>query len=268
MGTEVPLTIHASNLSEAWGDLFLRLMARGASNLGPVVLSIGGFDGELPLEDMAIRESLDELLAEEDLPSCDATAMTIFPYKTWVRRNRPPCGAFSSLCIDRLLPRMKSRSALNNKGTYFERMMSYQGVRTDGTDRCVNQLDFVVELMNRDRRQRESAIQIACFDPAKDHTGQPVRGFPCLQQIGISYGDGNGIAINGFYPTQYVVDRGYGNYLGLCQLGSFIAHETGMEFRRLNCFIGRATLGKPSKRALRPLEAVVTNQADANQAQD
>lgn len=264
MGTEPPLIIESSNLSVAWGELFLRLMQKGAKSPGPVALSIGGFDGELPSENQQTRDALDAVLEAHGRPSCDATAMTIFPYKSWNRRGRPNCNVFSDLCISRLLPRMKKRSSLNNKGTYFERMMAYEGVKTNGSKRCVNQLEFVVDLLKRERRQRQSALQIACFDPAKDHTGQPVRGFPCLQQVGISYDDDNGLAVNGFYPTQYIVDRGYGNYLGLCHLGRFIAHEAGMEFRRLTCFIGRPALGKPNKRDLETLKDVVVKQLDSN----
>ncbi len=93
-------------------------------------------------------------------------------------------------------------------------------------------------------------MQLSCFDPAKDHTGQPVRGFPCLQQVGLSHDGDKRIAVHAFYPTQYIFDRGYGNYLGLCHLGSYIAHQTGLQFARLNCYIGEPHLGDVNKRDL------------------
>ena len=37
--------------------------------------------------------------------------------------------------------------------------------------------------------------------------------------------------MTGFYATQYVVERAYGNYLGLCRLGEFMAHEMGLKAR-------------------------------------
>lgn len=123
MGTDAPLIIESSNLSEAWGATFLRLMDPGTKSLGPTLISVGDFEGDLPQENHIIRDSLETTLKANNLPSCDATAMTIFPYKIWIRRNRPICKEFSTLCVDRLLPRMKKRNPLNNKGTYFERMM-------------------------------------------------------------------------------------------------------------------------------------------------
>jgi hypothetical protein len=75
------------------------------------------------------------------------------------------------------------------------------------------------------RRPRQSALQLACFDPAKDHTGAALAGFPCLQQVSLTYKEERTLEINAYYPTQYMVERAYGNYLGLCQLGHFIAHQ-------------------------------------------
>ena len=131
--------------------------------------------------------------------------------------------------------------------SYITFSKSSSGTRRDGV-RVVNQLQFVIDLLKKGRRPRESALQITCFDPAKDHTGQPVRGFPCLQQVSISYDDSGRLAVNAFYPMQYVFDRAYGNYLGLCHLGQFLAHQTQFRFSRLTCFIGKPELGDVSKR--------------------
>jgi hypothetical protein len=100
-------------------------------------------------------------------------------------------------------------------------------------------------------------LQAACFDPLKDHTGQSVRGFPCLQQVSFAHDQNDGLAVNAYYPTQYVFDRGYGNYLGLCHLGHFMAHELGLQLLRVNCYIGRPELGNATKSSLRALETCV-----------
>lgn len=247
MSTEAPIIFEHSNLSVAWSHALLEVMKPGRRNLRPIVLTIGGFTGQQPPEVQALRDALDERLITLGKNASDISALTIFPYKMWVRRGRPQCEPFSELCINRFLPRMRKRDARNQYGTYFERMMGYSGTRRDGP-RVVNQLQFVIDLLNRDRRPRESALQMCCFDPAKDHTGQPVRGFPCLQQVGISYDDQNNLAVNAFYPMQYVFDRAYGNYLGLCQLGEFIAHQTKLRFARMTCFIGKPELGDVTKR--------------------
>ena len=46
------------------------------------------------------------------------------------------------------------------------------------------------------------------------------------------------MAVNGFYAMQYLFERAYGNYLGLCRLGHFVAHELGLELVQMNCMVG------------------------------
>jgi len=249
--------IESSNLSFAWGEALIASAASTATTLAPYVISIADFPDELPAEHPSIRAETDAFLAErEDLNPIRITAMTIFPWELWQHRGRPACADFSKLCVEKLSPRMKARDRRNQNGIYFERMMAYEGLKAH-RPRTVDQVEFVINLLKHDRMPRRSALQIACFDPAKDHTGQPVRGFPCLQQVSVSHDGADQLAINAYYPTQYMFDRAYGNYLGLCHLGAFIAHQTSMRFVRLNCFIGRPELGKIGKRAVAPLLAVI-----------
>lgn len=245
-------TIKAADLSLAWGQALLMAARSTAASLTPLVVSVAGFEDELPPETPAIREAVDALLESQGINPVRVTGMTIFPWELWQRRGRPGVHTFSRLCVDQLAPRMRARDRRNQNGVYFERMMAFCGLK-GGEARVVNQIEFVIDLLRRDRMPRRSALQIACFDPAKDHTGQPVRGFPCLQQVSVSHDSGEQIAINAYYPTQYIFDRAYGNYLGLCHLGAFIAHETTKRFVRLNCFIGWPQLGTINKQTVEPL---------------
>ena len=140
--------------------------------------------------------------------------------------------------------------------------MGFAGQR-EGELRIVDQLGFIISLLNNSKKwPRQSALQLSCFDPVKDHTGQPVRGFPCLQQVGLSHdGAENRIALNAFYPTQYIFDRGYGNYLGLCHLGSYIGTKPA-EFARFNCFVGEPRLGDAKKRDLTAFEGLLTQRLE------
>jgi hypothetical protein len=254
--------VESSNLSTAWGHAFLTAATATATTIAPMLISIGGFDEELPAENPGIRTATDELLLQMDKNRVRVSAMTIFPWEMWVRRGRPGSSEFCAVCVEQLAPRLKARDARNRLGIYFERMMAFEGHKEDES-RVVNQLQFVIDLLNRERMPRRSALQLACFDPAKDHTGQPVRGFPCLQQVSITHDGDSGLGIHAFYPTQYIFDRAYGNYLGLCQLGAFIAHQTGMRFRRLNCFVGRPELGDVSKSDVAALVDLVRNDLQA-----
>lgn len=53
--------------------------------------------------------------------------------------------------------------------------------------------------------------------------------------------------MNAFYATQYIFAKAYGNYLGLAQLGAFMAREMGLRLARLNVTVGVAKLAGVSK---------------------
>ena len=253
MSVNRPVIIDASNLSVAWGQALLHAHDSTDRTRSPLLLCVSGFSGALPPEDQQIRAAVDKTLTQCKKNAVKISGMMIFPYDMWCRRGRPSCDDYCDFCVKRVLPRLKKRNRQNRHGTYFERMMAFTGAR-DGNVKTVHQLSFVIGLLkNRRRWPRESALQLACFDPAKDHTGEPVRGFPCLQQVSISHDRANRFALNAHYPTQYIFDRGYGNYLGLCHLGAFIAHETNLTFSRLNCFVGDPQLGDVTKANIRRL---------------
>ena len=76
-----------------------------------------------------------------------------------------------------------------------------------------------------------------------DHTNQRQRGFPCLHQVAFSpLGQGR-LAVTGFYGTQHIFRRGYGNYIGLCELGQFMARGLGLQLSRVTCIAAVAELG-------------------------
>ena len=82
-------------------------------------------------------------------------------------------------------------------------------------------------------------LQIGVFDPGSDHSAAAQLGFPCLQHVTFAPTD-EGLTVNGFYATQYLVERAYGNYVGLCRLGQFVAHEIQLPLVRMTCFTGIA----------------------------
>ncbi len=259
MSTTIPELISEANLSYAWGRAFLIAM-QGSKNLMPLTISIEGLTNGPPAEDCRIRQALDTTLVLNSKYNCSISAMTIFPFKYWNQTGRPPIKEFTDLYLTKYLPRLKALNLRNRTGTYFERMIAFEGIKRKGGTDTRNQLQHIVGLWPKDNdssRPRQSALQVAIFDPVKDHNGSPRSIFPCLQQVSFAYDDARGLAVNAYYPAQYIFDRAYGNYLGLCHLGFFMAHEMGLEFVRLNCFIGRPELGDVKKKALRKLEEMV-----------
>jgi hypothetical protein len=247
-----PKLITETNLSLAWAKAFLHVLQGGEAE--SLVVSLRDFPDGIPHQDAEISEALDSHLRDAGIPTIDQTALTIVPYKRWLRMNKPEIKDLAAWYLSDMLPRLKARCSKNRKGTYFERFVSSSGVtEKDGKKemRTLNQLDFILSLWRKRAakglRPRQSALQLACFDPAKDHTGQALSGFPCLQQVSLTYGDAGTLAINAYYPTQYLFDRAYGNYLGLCQLGHLIAHEIGATFTAFTCFTACPELGTGSK---------------------
>ncbi len=259
-----PIVVASDNLSLAWGTALREVVARRNRGAVPLVVSVAGYEGELPPETEPIRVALNALLKAHGCPSCDETASTIFPYRYWNSRGRPVRRDLYDWYRLRRLPRMRALDRKNAYGTYFERMIASTGLKRTGDKEVrkeTNQLEFVINLcskyLKRGRLPRQSALQLSIFDPAKDHTGQALRGFPCLQQVSISCTH-DGVAVNGFYAVQYLFERAYGNYLGLAQLGHFIAHELGVAMTGMNCFTAIPELGEASLGALRPLLDVVS----------
>jgi hypothetical protein len=262
MSTNAPQIICEPNLSHAWGKTFLAAMT-GHRNLTPLTITIEGLTNGLPAEDERIRNALDLALGHSNKYVSAISAMTIFPFKFWNLNRQPPVEEFSELYLRKYLPRLRARDSRNRKGTYFERMISFQGVRKKrGTlsTESKNQLLQIVSLWPKEGkgpRPRQSALQVAIFDPVKDHNGSPRSVFPCLQQVSFTYDNAGGLAVNAYYPSQYIFDRAYGNYLGLCHLGYFMARELRLQLVRLNCFIARPELGDVTKEAVRGLQRTV-----------
>ncbi len=221
-----PGVIVESNLSVAWGRAFLEVVRAG--EIAPLVVAIKCVDDAEPPEVPAIRAALDHALETEGKRlSCNTVANTIFP-SIW----NP--GANRQELYDRylkILPRVR-RHRGNRYGLYFERLISFG--HDPNFQGGVNQIEQIIQTWLRGNHRR-TALQAAVFDPRKDHTNQRQRGFPCLQQVAFAPQGEDGLAVTGFYATQYMFERAYGNYLGLWRLGRFMAHEMGLALAQVTC---------------------------------
>ncbi|TGL50811.1 thymidylate synthase [Leptospira wolffii] len=234
-------TENEKNLSTAWGKAIVQLKKDKRTRNSPLLISFTGITNDCIDEDLQIRAIVDKILITKKKHTIREVAYTIFPNELWnLTKRSKSTKEFYELYTTRALLKMKKRDPANNYGTYFERMISFSGWKKEEM-RKVNQLEFVIGLLKKKQKIRLSALQIALFDPAKDHTGQAQRGFPCLQQIGISY-EKEGFMLNAFYPSQYMIERAYGNYLGLANLANFISSETGMKVEGVNVFIAKPSL--------------------------
>lgn len=266
MSSEV---IRDTNLSHAWGRAFLTLMsARNGKTTEPLLVSIDVPSAQEPCEDAAIRQAHQDSLKQHRKFGIDVTAEMIFPDKLYRRACKwhgksLNCAELRDLYINETLPRLIARDKTHNRGgTYFARMIDHPANGNSTESTTINQLARIIDYWHRDqshnKRTRRSALQVACYNPALDLTGQARQGLPCLQQLSFSYEDeSKNLILNAYYPAEFIFDRAYGNYLGLCHLGMYMAQELKISFSRLNCFIGYPQLGGPNKSDLRGLAAIV-----------
>lgn len=236
-----PLVIDDTNLSRAWARLLLHVHDGAGTEVAPLILSLSGFaeDGAA-VEDPTVRQALDLLLKRKGRIAVEIVAFTIFPQRLWVRWRGDRTRLFDM--YRRTFPRWQSMNrGANGRGLYFERMVMYGRGPCDG-----NQLEWILSKRNSRKGVRRSMYQAATFDPDRDHVDSAQLGFPCLQQVSFEP-TAAGLVTNAFYATQQIFDKAYGNYLGLAQLGAFIAHEMGMPLARLNIMVGVAKLDRINK---------------------
>ena len=239
------LTIEEDNLSVAWAKALFHVVEEG--EISPLTVVIRGFTDGQPMEVAPIRLLLEDALgADAKGISCNEVANTIFPNSLW---NPEADRQQLYERYLRIMPRvLKVRR--NRYGVYFQRLIAY------GHDAAfnggVNQLEHIIQTWHGGNHRR-SALQVAIFDPTKDHTNQRMRGFPCLQQVAFAPQGADGLTVTGLYATQYIFERAYGNYLGLCRLGRFMAQEMGRQLTQVNCVASPANGGDKTKSYLREL---------------
>lgn len=248
---ETPHYLVERDLSRAWAQAFLATMEPGVDEISPLCVTVRGLDEVGSAEEPTIRRALDETLAEHGKLSCHTVANTIFPSSCWkaeLGRER----LFER--YSKMLPTIKRADKRRNQnGTYFERMIAFGSDSGKYESGKVNQLEHIIATYTQHGNHRRSALQASIFDPAKDHTHQRQLGFPCLHQVSFTPFENDKLAVTGFYATQYLFEKAYGNYLGLHNLGRFMAHELGLELAQLNCIASVSKRGNPTKGSLEGL---------------
>lgn len=242
MISSLPLIIEETNLSHAWSRAFLHVIDNPGKEISPMLITLTGFTNGMPNEDQAIRDTLDSCLTANGDQQVHTVANTIFPSSLW-RLSQCDRKKLFEIYLN-TLPRYKALEPHKNKrGIYFERLIAYGSGPNNG-----NQLEYIISQYKSRSGVRRSMFQASIFDPARDHVHDPRLGFPCLQHVSFIPQKKN-LILNAFYATQQLFNKAYGNYLGLCRLGDFMAHEMGLSFERMNCFVGVAKMDTINKKS-------------------
>lgn len=258
-------TIIGKNISTAWAKAFIQCHKTAGGILSPAVVRMSVNDGAEGVESSAIRGIVDSKLQEllkKPTPLQDVVetvAGTIFPESIWTLAKGDRHTFYEM--YESMLPLIRRKSN-NRRGTYFERLISFQGASGEK----VNQLEHIINTWH-DGNRRHSALQAGIFDPRTDHSNQPLQGFPCLQQV-VFYPNGangkDGLSVVAFYANQTLAEKAYGNYLGLHRLGRFMAKEMGIQMKEVVCIASALKLSDSITKSccgpvIKEIEAVLNN---------
>jgi len=238
MSSLEPPLIEETNLSRAWGRALVHIIDHSGTEVVPLLVSLTNFpDGE-PEEDSNIRRELDSCLRTKGSQSVHTVANTLFPRSLYrlAGYNRERLYALFLENYDRYVALEPHKNA---RGMYFHRLIAYG-------EPPINQLEFIITQYRSRPGVRRSMFQATTFDPALDYTNAAQLAFPCMQQISF-VPVSEGLVVNAFYASQQLFEKAYGNYLGVCRLGNFMAREMGLPLARVNCFAGVLKLERIGK---------------------
>lgn len=221
--------INENTLSEAWLEAFKTCYAATGKTVSPISISFP-VDDDCDIENPFLRAQLDEYMGDRNLTSIATVSETIFPQSLWNAAQGDRDALFQKYI--QILPRIQL-TPCNKKGIYFQRMIAFENPGGEP----VNQLEHIISTW-KGGNHRGSALQAAIFNPCKDHSNAPILGFPCLHQVAFHPEGSNGskgFSVVAFYAKQLSLEKAYGNYLGLCNLGRFMANEMGLNLTRVTC---------------------------------
>lgn len=213
-------------------------------------------------EDDQIRAAADEMLAALGHQPIETVANTIFPHQLAMTSSDT---ADLVLRYRTMYPTIRRVHKDNRHGTYFGRMVEYPA-----PSQPLDQLTNLIRKINQERaggRPKGARYEIPIDtglhgqqddpDPAgsraasaADHTtaATPIHSpgrdtspmaFPCLSLCSFQL-DNDRLHLSAHYRSQYLVQRGYGNYLGLARLQAYVAGVTGIEVGQLLIVAGLA----------------------------
>lgn len=237
------------SLSESW----VLGLERTASETGGRLVHLVFTVTEPGLEHPAVRGVLDSALEQAGSQDVATVAETIFPSSLYpdpgfgwlpgmsrekeAELDNAADALYHSYCD--ILPMLVTVQA-NNKGTYFGRMITWPGKQAGG----VNQLADRVGALRREHKAGRKTNNTLDVDLAADAeagadgvlrglqvyaaTDRRTRSFPCLTHIDLTLFRGR-LHCLAVYRHQYLIEKAYGNMVGLSGLLQFLCQHSGFE---------------------------------------
>ena len=249
-----------ATVSQAWLNAVQAVDSAPDRRLFHLVTRIG----DPVTEEPRIRAAADALLRDLDLAPVDTVANTIFPVQLAATSAGP--GELVQR-YRKMYPTLRRLHKSNRKGTYFGRIVAHPaagGVR--------DQLADLIERLNTELRTpgpksaryemnisgpgeltspTDARPSLECSDGgpvhvyAADKDTSPM-GFPCLSFCSFQL-DGGTLHMVAQYRYQYLIERGYGNYLGLGQLLGYVCANVGLQPGQLMIIAGVAAVDSAAR---------------------
>jgi hypothetical protein len=236
MAVAPPHLIEANDVSEAWLGMARCVLANG-KEVRNLVVAIAD-----PVSvDPVVHAAVEDFCRSRRLLTPKHVAYTIFP--EGLARART-----ASQLFDVYNRRRGFFDCVKTGwGTYFRRMTCYEGQR--GRE---NQLDRIIHAVNSRKACHRAAYTVVIQQPGRESV-RP-RGAPCLNYLAVQMepGQPRTMSLLAVYRNHDVVERAYGNFIGLGWLLRFLCRETGSCVGGLTCMSSRAYIDR-SVRALREL---------------
>jgi hypothetical protein len=252
-------SIQAESCPAAWlaaTEYLLEQPSREAYNL---ILAIES-PRELTPCDFRVFDYVDGFLrSRSQLPLTTITG-TIFPANHYLRNGTK--GVYEDF------PTELAQLPKESWGTYAFRML-----RKEGKNGPLNPLQQLVEKMQKYQARNRSAYEINVADDLDEILEIPIYsapddfrkllGQPCLSHLTFKVQDHKAIVLTVMYRSHYYVTKALGNLLGLAQLQSFVAEETGLEVGPLICHSTHARIDTPARVTLASVKQLVAECGEA-----
>jgi hypothetical protein len=253
------------NVSDAWLQTVRMLDATSDRRCFHLMTHIARPTDEDPL----IRAAADDLQRDLGCYPIDTVANTIFPAALAEQSDdeRELTSRYKAL-----FPTLQRLDAHCARGTYFHRLIAYPAPGEErnqlaDTIRKLRQefaapgpksarYELNVESVVDGIEATESSAGTSAMVYAAGRDNSPMS-FPCLSFCSFQL-DRDTVHMMAIYRSQYLIQRGYGNYLGLGRLLGYICRRTGLTPGQLTVVAGYAQLDVSKGRTARLLRGLRT----------
>jgi hypothetical protein len=234
-----PRNVEGATPAEAW---LAAIKAIRSDLSGPAVHLVARIH-DPTADDQAFRSLVDGFLESVGKPPVSTVVNTIFPESAADRISEPArLAEYYRGRYDRI-----RKFPGNHFGTYFGRLVEL----SDGEERE----DQLTQLVHKLRTEQERAsggpyssrYELNIYRHERDAT-RP-QGFPCLSFCSFHLVDGR-LHLAAHYRNHYLIERAYGNYLGLGKLQAYVAKACKLDVGELLIVSGHATVDIGTRKAL------------------